>query len=60
MTDYKLIKPKITDLPIESGQKVFKFLDEALSVYRLEKSQYVDRFKRLTIGEQYHSIKNPF
>lgn len=57
MTDYKLIKPKITDLPIESGQKVFKFLDEALSVYRLEKSQYVDRFKRLTIGEQYFVAK---
>jgi hypothetical protein len=56
MVDYKRIKLKISDLPLESSFKIFNFLKELLEIHQLKKSVLEEQLPNFTAGEKYFIV----
>ena len=56
MVDYKRIKPKLSDLPIESSIKVFSFLKEVLEQHHLKLEAFQAGISTSTVGERYFIV----
>jgi len=61
MVDYKCIKLKLSDLPIDSSIRIFSFLKEVLELHNLELKIFKEKLSDFNIGESYfilhYSIK---
>ncbi len=56
MVDYKRIKPKLTDLPVDSSIRIFSFLKEILEEHNLDVKVFEEKLKNFNIGETYFIV----